>query len=85
MEILYSKAAESDISSMDRQLRGLFFKHIEKALSMPSRHMKFGMPFNVEEVTKSARLVFQKEGAALFIVRCFKDHKDYERWYKSFK
>ncbi len=86
MEILYSKAAVDDIDSMDAQSRKLFFKHIEKVACMPPRrHMKFGLPFNAENVTRQARLVFQIESNKLYILRCFGSHKEYERWYNSYK
>ncbi|MFH1393754.1 MAG: type II toxin-antitoxin system RelE/ParE family toxin [Candidatus Micrarchaeota archaeon] len=86
MQIIFSEKAEKELDSMDQQMRELFLKHIEKVMTLPPRrHMKFGMPFNVDEVTKQARMIYQFEGDDLYILHCFKKHKDYERWYKSFK
>ncbi len=86
MIIRFSETAEKELDAMDDQLRHLFLKHAEKISSMlPRRHLKFGVPFNVKEVTKSARMIFQKEAGVLYILHCFRDHKDYERWYKSYK
>jgi mRNA-degrading endonuclease RelE of RelBE toxin-antitoxin system len=86
MESVFSENAEKELDGMDQKLRKLFFKHVEKIENMPPRrHMKFGMPFNVEDVTKQARMVYQIEENKPYILHCFKNHKEYERWYKSFK
>ncbi|VVB99261.1 Uncharacterised protein [uncultured archaeon] len=47
--------------------------------------MKCGLPYLVEEVTKQARIIYQAESDKLFIFRCFANHKEYEKWYKSYK
>ncbi|MEK6843383.1 MAG: hypothetical protein AABY04_02755, partial [Candidatus Micrarchaeota archaeon] len=71
---------------MDSQIRDLFISHAEKISQMPPRrHMRFGLPVNVENVTKQARLIYQMGENVLYIIRCFETHKEYERWYKSFK
>lgn len=86
MKVFFSEDAEKQLDALDNSLRLLFFKHVEKIKCMPPRrHMRFGMPFNVEEVTKQARMIYHIEDDTLYIIRCFKSHKDYERWYKSFK
>ncbi|MBU0591194.1 hypothetical protein KKF81_01940 [Candidatus Micrarchaeota archaeon] len=86
MEILFSENAEKELDDMDEQLRQMFIKHIEKLMIVPPRrHMRFGMPFNVESVTKQARMIYQIEEDTFYILRCFKNHKEYEKWYKSFK
>jgi len=65
----------------------IFFKlHIEKLAQMPPRrHLKFGIPYHVEDVTKQARLIYEIEGSTIYVVRCFTKHKDYEKWYNSYK
>ena len=86
MKIVFSERAEKELDSVEQSLRKLFIAHAEKVAAMPPRrHMRFGLPFNVEEVTKQARIVYQMENDACYILHCFKSHKDYERWYKSFK
>jgi len=86
MEVIFSDDAEKELDEIDPSLRELFFKHVEKIRNMPPRrHMRFGLPFNVEDVTKQARLVYQMEEKNLTVLHCFKRHKEYERWYKSFK
>jgi len=86
MKILFSERAEKELESADHSLRKLFIKHAEKIALMPLRkHMRFGMPFNVEKVTKQARIVYHIEKNICYILHCFKTHKEYERWYKSFK
>lgn len=86
MEVVFSENAEKELDEADRELRKLFLKHVEKIRGMPPRrHLRFGMPFNVENVTKQARMIYQIEGNRLYVLHCFKNHKDYERWYSSFK
>ncbi len=78
--------AEKELDSMDQNLRALFVTHMKKVTSMPERrHMRHGMPYHVEEVTRQARMIYSKEGEDIFIVRCFEKHKDHERWYESYR
>jgi hypothetical protein len=71
---------------MDPQMRRLFAEHLDKISEMPPRrHLKFGLPFNVENATEQARLVYEIEGDYLVVVQCFVTRKEYEKWYKSFK
>jgi len=51
----------------------------------PRRHLRFGIPYHVEDVTKQARLVYDIRKDTLYVVHCFATHKEYEKWYKSFK
>ncbi|MEK6942404.1 MAG: hypothetical protein AABW85_06110 [archaeon] len=86
MKAEFSENAEKELDEMDNSLRKLFIKHAEKISSIPPRrHMRFGLPFNVEEVTRQARIVYNIEEETCCILHCFKNHKEYERWYKSFK
>ena len=86
MKTEFSEKAEKELDEMDKSLRKLFIKHTEKISAMPPRrHMHFDLPFNVEEVTRQARMVYNIEEETCYILRCFKNHKEYERWYKSFK
>ena len=86
MEVSISEVAEKELDGMDLQLRNYFIKHIKKICAMPlRRHLRFGLPFNVINVTKQARLIYQNEGDQIFILHCFATHKEYERWYLSFK
>ena len=86
MKILFSEKAEKELDAMEQSLRSLFIKHTEKIASMPlRRHLRFGLPFNVETVTKQARTIYNIEKDICYILHCFSTHKEYERWYKSFK
>jgi hypothetical protein len=71
---------------MEQQLRIYFFKHIEKMSTTPNRrHLRFGLPFYVGNITKQASLVYQIDSGDIFILHCFATHKEYERWYLSYK
>ncbi len=86
MEAVFSEKAEKELDDADTSLRKLFLKHAEKIASIPpGRHLRFGLPFNVEEVTRQARIVYHIENDTCHILHCFRTHKEYERWYKSFK
>jgi len=85
MEVKYYELAEVDLDTMDNATYLLFDKHIDKISYMPPRrHLKFGMPFNVEEIGQG-RIVYNIKNDTLYIIRCFRTHKEYEKWYKSFK
>jgi mRNA-degrading endonuclease RelE of RelBE toxin-antitoxin system len=86
MKIIFFESAEKELEKLDKPTNLLFGKHIEKIAFMPShRHLKFGLPFNVEEVTKQARIVYKTEGETIYIIHCFSTHKEYEKWFKSFR
>lgn len=71
---------------MEPQLREFFIRHFRKISGMPPRrHMRFGLPYNVEKVTDQARFAYEKKGDRITVARCFADHKEYEKWYKSFR
>lgn len=85
MEIRISEKAEKELDSMDKPQRELFIKHIEKIAAMPPRrHMKFGLPFQIDEVGQG-RIVYHIESDALYVLHCFPIHKEYEKWYTSFR
>ena len=86
MKILFHDDALKDLQSFDKTLKGQFARHIEKLSKMPPRrHMRFGLPFHVENITKQARLLYNERGECLYVIRCFGTHKDYEKWYRSFE
>ena len=85
MKLVFSEKAEKELDEIDQSLRALFVKHAEKIASMPpKRHLRFGLAFNVEEVTRQARIVYNMEEETCYILHCFKSHKEYGRWYKHF-
>jgi hypothetical protein len=86
MSLVFLPDAEADLDDMTEPQRRFFFKHARKIHGMPPRrHMKHGIPYPVEEVTKQARLVYARRGEDTIVIRCFIRHKDYERWYESYR
>lgn len=86
MEFKATDDAKADLAGMDGQLRKFFASHFRKLMAMPPRrHMRLGLPFFVEDVTKKARFVYDFEGEMMIILRCFATHKEYEKWYMHFK
>lgn len=50
---IYTEKARKDLKKMDVSLARLFIDHVDKIANMPPRrHMKYGLPFNVDEVEK---------------------------------
>ncbi len=86
MKIRILETAEKELEKIVNPLNKQFGKHIEKiALKEAIRHLKYGLPYLTENVTKQARIVYFIEEETIYILHCFKNHKEYERWYKSFK
>ena len=86
MKAYISGKAKKELDGMGKELRVIFIKYIEKMLKLPpGRHMKHGIPYHVDDITKQARIIYQINDDCLQIIRCFKNHKEYERWYKSYK
>ncbi|MCC7552043.1 hypothetical protein KO317_00050 [Candidatus Micrarchaeota archaeon] len=85
MKVIFLPQARKEFLSLDKRLQSFFIKHIEKLEKMPPRrHMKYGIPQCVENVTRQARLVYEEEKDILYIHHCFATHKEYEKWYRSF-
>lgn len=85
MKIEITDEADEDIGSMDGSQRKRFDKHILKIAAMPpSRHFK---DHYIEQVRDQGRIIYQidRENEVVYILRCFKDHKDYDRWCDSFR
>jgi len=82
--VIISKRAIKELNKIPRELKILFLKHIKKLENhLPGKHLEHSKYF-VEKVTDSARIVCEIEQNNIKIVRCFANHKDYEKWYKSF-
>lgn len=83
MDVIFYEEAREDLKRMERSQLEFFARHIKKIAQLPPRrHQKFGMPFNVEEIGQD-RIIYQINEDQLLIIRCFTDHKDYEKWYRS--
>ncbi len=86
MEIRILETAEKELEKIANPLNKQFGKHIEKIASKETnKHLKHGLPFLAENVTKQARIIYYFEDETIFILHCFASHKEYERWFKSFK
>jgi mRNA-degrading endonuclease RelE of RelBE toxin-antitoxin system len=86
MELVFSDSAKKELESLAHELKALFLKHMEKMLEAPPRkHMKHGVLCHAEKVTKQARIIYNIKGDQIYILHCFGGHKEYERWYTSYK
>jgi mRNA-degrading endonuclease RelE of RelBE toxin-antitoxin system len=86
MEIVLSNEAEKEFKKLDNSLKILFKKHLEKMKKDENvgRHLKGGIPFYVENVGSSSRIVYYIENEKIIICYFFVTHKEYENWYGSF-
>ena len=78
MELSFSDYAKKELENLPQDLKVVFLKHLEKIQAMPPRkHMKHGIPFHVENVTKQARIIYDVRGdqTYIYILHCFKSHK----------
>ena len=86
MEIKILETAEKELEKIVNPLNKQFGKHIEKIASKEtSRHLKHGLQYFTENVTKQARIIYSIDEKTIYVMHCFKNHKEYERWYKSYK
>ena len=86
MEVKILETAEKELEKIANPLNKQFGKHIEKIASKEeSRHLKHSLPYFTENVTKQARIIYCIEKETIYVMHCFATHKEYERWYKSFK
>lgn len=86
MELIFSASARSEFEDLEQELKILFIEHLEKMQKSSLRkHMRHGVPCHVEKVTKQARIVCNIKGDKIYVLHCFASHKEYERWYKSYK
>lgn len=86
MEIVFSDSSKREMQDLEPELKFLFLEHLEKMQMGPNRmHMKYGIPCHVEKATKRARIVYEIKGDLICVLHCFANHKEYERWYKSYK
>ncbi len=84
MEVRILETAEKELE-IANPLNKLFGKHIEKIASKETgRHLKH-LLYLTENVTKQARIIYYIEKETIYVMHCFATHKEYERWYKSFK
>ena len=84
--MVFTEESKKDLKSMPKELQPVFIKHLEKiGGNPPKKHMKYVLPYHVEKFTRQARIIYSIDHQKLFIIRCFAKHKDYEKWYESFK
>jgi mRNA-degrading endonuclease RelE of RelBE toxin-antitoxin system len=86
MKLVFTDPAKKELKDLPQELAAQFIARLEKMLDMPPRkHMKYGIPYHVEKVTKQARIICDIREDKIYIIHCFGSHNEYERWYKSYK
>jgi len=88
MEVIFDEDARRDLKKMDHNERILIYQRVKKILEIgPRRHFEHGIDVYKENVGVDGRMPFlwDENESKLRIMRCFTDHKAYEKWYKSYK
>ncbi len=86
LKIKILETAEKELEKIKNPLNKLFGKHIEKIfLKESKKHLKHELPYFTENVTKQARIIYYIEKNTIYILHYFKTHKEYEKWFSSFK
>ncbi|MFA5382137.1 MAG: hypothetical protein WC356_03150 [Candidatus Micrarchaeia archaeon] len=86
MELFFSSEAEKDLAKLDKYEQKIFMKHAEKILNYENRkHLKHGVPFFVEKVSKQARIIYDIKEEKLIILKICATHKEYEKIYNTFR
>jgi hypothetical protein len=88
MQVIFDEDAWRDLKKMDPGERILFHQHVKKLVETgPRRHFSHGIDAYKDNVGADGRMPFLRDDdeETLRILRCFTDHKDYEKWYKSYK
>ena len=88
MRVIFDEEARSDLKRMDGNERVMFIRHVEKLVGIgPRRHLRHGIDAYAENVDKDGRMPYHwdEDGETLRILRCFTDHKEYDKWCKSYK
>lgn len=85
--VIFKDKALKELKKMGRSDQVLFHKHVKKIMEIgPRRHLSYGVSAFVEEVGQG-RIAYKwdDEDETLYILRCFADHKEYEKWYNSYR
>jgi len=85
-DVIYSDDFKKDFLKQDKLLQIIIYKKILKIsfeTFISRKHLMYGQPYFVEKISESSRLVYNISENKLYIIRFFRDHKDYEKWYKS--
>jgi len=85
-DVIYSDDFKNDLLKQDKLLQIIIYKKILKIsfeTLISRKHLMYGQPYFVEKISESSRLVYNISENKLYIIWFFRDHKDYEKWYKS--
>ena len=88
LTIIFDEYARNDLKCMEQGKRAMFIKKDEKLVEIClRRHLRHGIDAYVENVDRDGRMPYQwdEDGEMLRILRCFTNHKNYIKWYKSYK
>lgn len=87
MNIVFTEEAKKEYTKLDKSVKENFKKHIKKISEekINRRHLKFGLPFFIENVGVSSRIAYKIEENRIIIYHFFPTHKEYENLYKNYK
>ena len=72
--------------SLDGSQRIIFARHFSKLQNhLPKKRLMGGSEFLVEETGQGRIICLEQDENIVKIIHIFAAHKEYEKWYKSFK
>ncbi|HRS42529.1 MAG TPA: hypothetical protein P5530_01470 [Candidatus Diapherotrites archaeon] len=85
MQLLVSDKAYKDIEKFSSDLKKQIYNHFLKISQedISRKHLHYGLPYFVEKIGYSCRIIYDIQDNKIFIIRIFDDHKNYEKWYKK--
>lgn len=80
---ILTKEFITDLKKLNDKTREIIFVRIQKIISedISRKHLKYGLPYFVEKITLSSRLIYKFEDNKELIIidSFFSNHKDYEK------
>ena len=82
-KIIVSEEAKADFFGLDKSTMEKFSKHIKKLeIRVPRKRLRHNSKYLVEEVGQG-RIICRYDADILEILRIFKTHKEYEKWFSG--
>ncbi len=87
MKVELLDEAKNDLHEMDNSVYILFKSHLRTLMNTPyQRHLEHGLDFYIKDIKqKKYKIVYTIEDETVYVLRCFDDHKKYDKWLRSYK
>lgn len=85
LDIIFEEDFHKDMKDLDKTIRKEIQNHLLKIRveGILRKHFHYGLPYFIERVGYSCRIIYQINDNKIYILRFLKSHKEYEKWYKK--